>query len=219
MPSICKLALSCQLGVAAFVGEISSGVTTAVFNMLILGLAGNVGVAAYGVVANTALVAVAVFNGISQGCQPILSEFYGKGDKKATTRVLRLGIILALIMAAAIILGIMAGAEGIVAIFNGEQDAQLASYAVPGIKLYFIGFLFAGINIVGTGFLSATEKAGWAFAASILRGFIAISVCAVVMSICFGMVGVWLAFPVAELLTALVTGRGLYCSLKDAKGV
>ena len=59
--------------------------------MLILGLAGNVGVAAYGVVANTALVAVAVFNGISQGCQPILSEFYGKGDKKATTRVLRLG--------------------------------------------------------------------------------------------------------------------------------
>ena len=84
---------------------------------------------------------------------------------------------------------------------------------------YFIGFLFAGINIVGTGFLSATEKAGWAFAASILRGFIAISVCAVVMSICFGMVGVWLAFPVAELLTALVTGRGLYCSLKDAKGV
>ena len=219
MPSIRKLALSCQLGVAAFVGEISSGVTTAVFNMLILGLAGNVGVAAYAVVANTALVAVSVFNGISQGCQPILSEFYGKGDKKATTRVLRLGIILALIMAAAIILGIMAGAEGIVAIFNGEQDAQLASYAVPGIKLYFIGFLFAGINIVGTGFLSATEKAGWAFAASILRGFIAISVCAVVMPMCFGMVGVWLAFPVAELLTALVTGRGLYCSLKDAKGV
>ena len=122
-------------------------------------------------------------------------------------------------MAAAIILGIMAGAEGIVAIFNGEQDAQLASYAVPGIKLYFIGFLFAGINIVGTGFLSATEKAGWAFAASILRGFIAISVCAVVMSICFGMVGMWLAFPVAELLTALVTGRGLYCSLQGAKGV
>ena len=212
-PSIRRLVLSCQLGVAAFVGEISSGVTTAVFNTLILGLAGNVGVAAYAVVANTALVAVSVFNGISQGCQPILSEFYGKGDKKATTRVLRLGIILALIMAAAIILGIMAGAEGIVAIFNGEQDA------LPGIKLYFIGFLFAGINIVGTGFLSATEKAGWAFAASILRGFIAISVCAVVMSICFGMVGVWLAFPVAELLTALVTGRGLYCSLKDAKGV
>lgn len=56
--------------------------TTAVFNMLILGLAGNVGVAAYGVVANTALVAVAVFNGISQGCQPILSEFYGKAIRK-----------------------------------------------------------------------------------------------------------------------------------------
>ena len=103
--------------------------------------------------------------------------------------------------------------------FNGEHNRTLADYAETGLRIYFIGFLFAGINIVGTGFLSATEKAGWAFAASILRGFIAISVCAVVMSICSGMVGMWLAFPVAELLTALVTGRGLYCSLKDAKGV
>lgn len=37
---------------------------------------------------------------------------------------------------------------------------------VKGLKLYFIGFLFAGINIVGTGYLSATEQAGWAFAAA-----------------------------------------------------
>lgn len=48
-------------------GEISSGVTTMVFNFLILGLTGNTGIAAYGVVANVALVATAVFNGISPG--------------------------------------------------------------------------------------------------------------------------------------------------------
>lgn len=219
VPSVKKLFASCQLGVAAFVGEISSGVTTAVFNMLILGLAGNVGVAAYAVVANTALVAVAVFNGVSQGSQPILSEFYGKGDKGAVAGVLRLGVILAAVMAIGIIAGIFAGAEGIVSIFNGEKDVQLAAYAVPGIRMYFTGFLFAGFNIVGTGFLSATEKAGWAFAASILRGFVAISACAVIMSVCFGMMGVWLAFPTAEFLTALVTGSGLVCSLRDKKNV
>lgn len=67
LPSLRKLLSSCQLGVSAFVGEISSGVTTVVFNGIILKLAGNVGVAAYGVVANTSLVAAAVFNGVSQG--------------------------------------------------------------------------------------------------------------------------------------------------------
>ena len=41
--------------------------TTTVFNFLLLGLAGNVAVAAYGVVANFALVATAIFNGVAQG--------------------------------------------------------------------------------------------------------------------------------------------------------
>ena len=225
MPHMKYLSEITALGMASGINQVAMAIIQITMNNILrkYGAVSDYGadipIACAGIISKVNMIFMSIGIGISQGCQPILSEFYGKGDKKATTRVLRLGIILALIMAAAIILGIMAGAEGIVAIFNGGQDAQLASYAVPGIKLYFIGFLFAGINIVGTGFLSATEKAGWAFAASILRGFIAISVCAVVMSICFGMVGVWLAFPVAELLTALVTGRGLYCSLKDAKGV
>lgn len=44
MPSARLLAQSCQLGISGFVGELSSGVTTTVFNFLLLGLAGNVGV-------------------------------------------------------------------------------------------------------------------------------------------------------------------------------
>ena len=51
-PSFRHLISCCQLGVSAFVGELSSGVIAIVFNFLILGIAGNVGVAAYGVVAN-----------------------------------------------------------------------------------------------------------------------------------------------------------------------
>jgi pantoate--beta-alanine ligase len=66
MPSVRLLGQSCQLGISGFVGELSSGVTTTVFNFLLLGLAGNVGVAAYGVVANFALVATAIFNGVAQ---------------------------------------------------------------------------------------------------------------------------------------------------------
>ena len=66
LPSLRKILFCCQFGVSSFVGEISSGVITVVFNMIILGLAGNTGVAAYGVVANTSLVAVALFNGIAQ---------------------------------------------------------------------------------------------------------------------------------------------------------
>lgn len=78
LPSPKLLAQSCQLGVSGFVGEMSSGVTTTVFNLLLLRLAGNVAVAAYGVVANYALVATAIFNGVAQGAQPLVSRCYGK---------------------------------------------------------------------------------------------------------------------------------------------
>lgn len=66
VPSFRHLLSCCQLGISAFVGEISSAVITTVFNMLLLNLAGNIGVAAYGVVANYSIVAVSVFNGLAQ---------------------------------------------------------------------------------------------------------------------------------------------------------
>lgn len=202
VPSAKRLFAACQLGISAFVGEISSGVTTVVFNMLILKLAGNVGVAAYGVVANTSLVAAAVFNGVSQGSQPLLSDYYGKGQTESVRKVVRLGGCAALVMAVLILGVVWALAEPITAVFNHEENAALTAYAVTGLRLYFIGFLFAGFNIVGTGILSAVESAGWAFAASISRGFVAIIVCALVLSAFFDMSGVWLAFPAAELITS-----------------
>ena len=76
MPSVKLLGQSCQLGISGFVGEMSSGVTTTVFNLLLLGLAGNVAVAAYGVVANFAL-----GNGYLQRCST--------GRTAAGERVLR----------------------------------------------------------------------------------------------------------------------------------
>lgn len=205
LPSIKRLGQACQLGVAAFIGEFASGVTTMVFNGIILLLSGNVGVAAYGVIANTALVAIAVFNGVSQGSQPLLSEYFGKRKQEAVQKVLKLGVITGIGLAAVLIALAFFGAEAIVAVFNSEHDMQMASYATTGLRIYFVGFLFAGFNIIGTGYLSAVNAAKWAFTASIMRGVVGIILCVIVLSSMFGMTGVWLAFPVAEMLTAVIT--------------
>ena len=70
-PSLDRLVTACVLGVSAFIGEISNGVTNLCFNFILLSLAGNTAVAAYGVAANLSIVVIAVFNGISQGLQPL----------------------------------------------------------------------------------------------------------------------------------------------------
>ena len=209
MPSVKRLIFACQVGVSSFVAEISSGVITLVFNMIILNLAGNIGVAAYGVIANTALVAVALFNGIAQGSQPLVSEYYGKGETGHVRSILKMAVATTLSVAVILIIFIYCCAPFVTSIFNSEHDAQLASYAETGLRVYFTGFIFAGINIVGSAILSAVESVKYAFAASIMRGFVAVTIFAFLLSAVFGLIGVWLAFPAAELVTMFVIVKGL----------
>ena len=204
-PSVRLLAQSCQLGISGFVGELSSGVTTTVFNFLLLRLAGNVAVAAYGVVANFALVATAIFNGVAQGAQPLVSECYGKSDKAGARKLLILGSCTALVLAA-VLYGIIFGAtDALVGVFNSENSARMAQFAHMGMRLYFVGYFFAGFNIVAAGYLSATNRPVEASVTSICRGMVAIVACSLVLSRLFGMNGVWAAFPASELLTAVLT--------------
>lgn len=204
-PSARLLAQSCQLGVSGFVGEMSSGVTTTVFNFLLLGLAGNVGVAAYGVVANYALVATAIFNGVAQGAQPLISRAYGQRDQAEAQKLLRLSAGTALVLAAALYAGVYWGTEPLVALFDQEHDPLMAAYALRGLRLYFIGYLFAGFNIAAAGYFGATERPAAASATSLSRGVVAIVGCSLVLSLLLGMDGVWLAFPASEALTAALT--------------
>ena len=145
LPSLRKILFCCQFGVSSFVGEISSGVITVVFNMIILGLAGNTGVAAYGVVANTSLVAVALFNGIAQGSQPLVSEAYGRDIHKDVKTYLKMAVTTAVGVSVLLVIFIYLFAPVVTAVFNGEHNRTLADYAETGLRIYFIGFLFAGI--------------------------------------------------------------------------
>ena len=203
--SIRLLAQSCPLGVSGFVGELSSGVTTTVFNLLLLRLSGNVAVAAYGVIANFALVATAIFNGVAQGAQPLVSACYGKNDSQGARKLLFLGTGTALALAA-VLYGVVVGfTDPLVAVFNSEKSLQMAAFAHTGMRVYFMGYFFAGFNIVAAGYLGAVNRPAEASATSLCRGMAAIVVCSLVLSALFGMNGVWAAFPASEALTALLT--------------
>ena len=216
-PNVRKLWLACQVGVSAFIGEMSSGVTTLAFNYLILGLAGNTGVAAYGVVANLAIVVMALFNGIAQGSQPLISDYYGRNEKGLIRRVIRMGLCLSLVFAALIVVIMWQFAAQLTAVFNKVADPVLAKYAEEGLRLYMPGFFFAGWNMLGASALSAMEQAKTAFVASMLRGFVLILLCAFVLAALFKMTGVWLAYPVAEALTLIVTLAGVKNVLRAGK--
>ena len=203
-PSVKQLFWCMQLGVSAFVGEMSSAITTAIFNVLLLGIAGNIGVAAYGVVANLSLIAMAILNGISQGVQPLLSTSYGQDNEKELKQFLRMGLVTNLLVEVVILLLAWGMTESLVGIFNSEGNVMLAEYAYDGLRLYFLGYLLAGVNMMLVTYFSATGRARNASVASLLRGAVAVIVCAVVMSMIWGMNGVWMSFFAAECVTLVV---------------
>ena len=190
--------------ITGLIGPNGAGKTT-VFNLLLLRLAGKVAVAAYGVVANYALVATAIFNGVAQGAQPLVSKCYGKNDAAGTRKLLLLGSGTALALAAALYAVLFGFTGPIVAVFNSENSALMAQYAFSGMRIYFLGYFFAGFNIVAAGYLGAVDRPAEASATSLSRGIVAIVACSLVLSALFGMNGVWAAFPASEAITACLT--------------
>ena len=192
------------LGVPSFLDQFSGAVVMITFNTLILGLAGNTGVAAYGVVANLSLVVLSVYTGIAQGAQPLVSRAWGRRQRPQLRALLRYALAAALAFSAVLYAVVFFGAGPIAAIFNSESDPALQAIAVQGLRLYFLAAPFAGANIILAVYFASVEQAVPAQAVSLLRGLVVIVPLAVALAAAFGMPGVWLAFPVCETLVAAV---------------
>lgn len=203
-----------SLGFPSLVTEVSSGVVIIVFNRILLNLQGNIGVAAYGVIANLSLVVIAVFTGIAQGMQPLVSRAHGRHDPRQARRLLRYALVLTAVLSGGIYLGIFLGADPIARIFNSENSKLLQEIATEGLKIYFTAVVFAGMNVVFSTYFAATEKAAPAHAVSLLRGFLIIVPMAFALSALWGLTGVWLAFPATEGLVSILCA-GMLCIRRE----
>lgn len=191
------------LGFPSLVTEISSSVVIIVYNLIIMDIAGNVGVAAYGVIANLSLVVVSMYTGIAQGAQPLLSFAYGQGDVISRKKFLRYALITAECMSIIIYVTIFIFADPVAGIFNSENDAMLQTIAVPGLKLYFTAVFFVGFNIILSVYFTSVEKGLPAQIISLSRGLILIIPMAFLLSSLFGITGVWLSLTATEVLVSI----------------
>ncbi len=197
---------TCLLGFPSFFGQISTGIVMVTFNYLILKLEGNIGVAAYGIVANISLVVVAIYTGIAQGMQPLASRYYGILDKKAVREVYRYAQNTTKVVSIVLYLGLFLFAPAIAALFNHEGDGQMHKMAVESIRIYFLSSYFVGYNTVVSQFFPSVDKPLPAHLLSLFRGLLLVVPLAFLLSILFGMRGIWLTCPAAE---CIVAGMGV----------
>ena len=173
-----------SLGFPSLVTELSSGVVIIVYNMIIMKISGNVGVAAYGVIANLSLVVVSIYSGIAQGSQPLLSAACGQGDFEGMKKFFKYAVVLMGTLSLLIYSAIFIFAEPVAAIFNSEKNIELQA--------------IVGFNIIISVYFTSMEKGLPAQIISLTRGLVLIIPAAFLLSEMLGMIGVWLSFPITE---------------------
>lgn len=186
------------IGIPSLVGEVSSGIVIIVFNAIIMKLDGETGVAAYGVIANLSLVVIAIYTGIAQGIQPLQSRYFGGKQEKERKKTLSYALITVLGLSVLIYLLLVLNVTDVVGMFNSEGSPVLQKIAEKGIRWYFTGILFAGMNIIISADFAAAGQVVPAHVISVLRGILLVVPAAYLLSYLWGMTGVWLTFPVAE---------------------
>ena len=203
-PSLRRIADICALGSSSLIVEVSSGIVMLIFNLLILRISGNIGVAAYGVIANIALVLTSMYTGISQGIQPVISQCFGRREYGNIRTVLQYAFTTSTVLAVLSYLITFVWSEPIVAAFNKDRDPILNAIAENGMHIYFTAFIFVGVNIITAAFLSSTDHPKEAFILSIFRGFLLVIPMAFLLSFLFGITGIWLTLPVTELIVSFL---------------
>lgn len=192
-----------QTGFVSFIIEICSGVLMFLFNIQLLRYVGEVGVSVYSVICNVAIIFICLCNGITQAAQPIISTNYGAGLFDRIYKVRRLGVFTA---GGICLLPTLAGliAPNVFPYIFLNPDAKILALSSDAIRIYFLAFVFLGINLFIVGYFQSTLKPQISLMLCLLRGLLLSGLFVLTLPLFMGVNGIWMAVPLAELCTLLI---------------
>lgn len=199
-----------NIGISAAIMQALLSVMMAGMN-LILGTAevdSTIIVGAFGIYYKIQQIALFSCFGLSNTIITILSFNYGKRDKQRAVDCVKYGIVDALIVTAVITVIFEALADQIAALFalSGGESEMLVPVCSVAVRIGAAGFLLMGLNVAVQGVLQALGYALRPLILALLRLVVFVFPTAYLLTLSRDAVSVvWWCFPIAELLTAIVT--------------
>jgi putative MATE family efflux protein len=187
-------------GSSEMVTNISRSLIALLFNIQLMSLMGEDGVAAISVMLYVEFVFTAVLIGFSMGTAPVIGFNFGarRGDQLKTIFHSCLRVVV--IVSAGMFVISQLAAPGLIAIFI-HNDPQLLQITVTGFRLFAISFLASGINIFASSYFTALCNGRVSAIISLMRTLILQSILILVLPLIIGINGIWIALPLAEILT------------------
>ena len=190
-------------GASEMVTSLSSAITTALFNLQMMAIVGEKGVAAISAILYLQFVFVALLIGFTSGVAPIFSYNYGAGNRANIHKLFAISARMILSFSLAMLVVAELLDRPMVLIF-ASKDPVLRDLMIVGFRIIAISVFFTGINIFASGFFTAMNNGRVSALVSILRTLVLEVGALLLMPMWWGINGVWWALPVAEILASLV---------------
>ena len=191
-------------GASEFINEISVGITTLIFNYVMIKNFDIEGIAAFTVINYLLMIGIMISFGISDSLQPIISKNFGAKENKRIEEFLKLAFITTGLVGVVMILLIIFTPNTLANIFLEDTNHKTKEIVLSFATFIWIAFLFDGFNLVISAYFTAIHKPLASMIIAISRSFILPVFFIVTLPFFFDLNGIFMAIPMAEFMTFII---------------
>lgn len=204
---------ACWNGVSEMLSILSSSIVGLIYEAILIRMAGEAGVDAYGAILFIITLFTCIFMGYGMGIVPVISYHYGAGNRRELRGLLVRSTVLMLAYAGILFLISECFTVPLAKIFlSGETE--ILSMTVEGFRIYAVSILFTGFNMFGSSFYTALNNGTVSAALSMLRILVLPIIAVLLLSQLFALPGVWASVIASEGIAFLVTCLAIFLGRK-----
>ncbi|MFP4844665.1 MATE family efflux transporter [Winogradskyella sp. PE311] len=201
-----------SLGFVTLARQAIVSVTYLLMNNILFDLGGETSVTAYAIVGRMLMFALFPVYGITQGFLPIAGFNYGAEKYKRVREVITTAIKYGILLCAVIFVFLMIFPDAITKLFT--QDAEVLKETPSAMRWVFAATPIIGIQLIGAAYFQAIGKAIPALLLTLLRQGLFFIPLIFILPKYYGALGVWMAFPISDVLATIVTAYFLQREVK-----
>lgn len=202
------------LGTAPFLMQLAASLLNGIMNKSLIVYGGDIAVSGMGVVMSITMLILMPIFGINQGAQPIIGYNYGARKFDRVKEALKLAVMAATFVVFIGFVAVRLFPSQLVAMFNRE-DLELISFGERALKIFLIFLPIIGFQIVSANYFQAVGKPKHASFLSLSRQILILIPALLILPRFFGLDGVLMAGPVADLTSSIITGIFLFVELRN----
>ena len=197
-----------KLGSSAFVNQASVALMMVLGNVVFIRYLGEDGVAAFSIACYIFPIVYMIYNATAQSALPIMSYNFGANSRERVREAFLLSMRTALTFGVLFTVLTALFKEDIITMFI-TPDCDTFDIAVKGLPLFAVGYAIFAFNVMGINYYQSVKQAHRATVITLLRSAVYMSVGFFALPSVLGVPGIWLAVPLADVLTS-ITISGIY---------